>query len=136
MNTISQDRIINIMNKFIKEKNGVHYISEAKNITIGVIGKTANIINYSQEEKYIRQDEKSLLRNITGIAEKNIIMLNQVHQDRIFVFNNPPETNKLNIADGMVTSIPELCLVIRTADCVPVFAYDNNNRIIGAAHSG
>ena len=38
--------------------------------------------------------------------------------------------------DAFVTDRPEVCLVIRIADCVPVLLADPEARVIGAAHAG
>ena len=38
--------------------------------------------------------------------------------------------------DGMITSVPEVLLAIKTADCVPVLAADVKRRVVGAFHAG
>ena len=38
--------------------------------------------------------------------------------------------------DAMVTSVPQMPLVVRVADCGPVFFYDPFQKVIGVAHSG
>ncbi|MBD3413570.1 MAG: peptidoglycan editing factor PgeF [Candidatus Aminicenantes bacterium] len=38
--------------------------------------------------------------------------------------------------DGLVTAEPDILLVIKTADCLPVLIVDTHQRIIGAVHSG
>lgn len=38
--------------------------------------------------------------------------------------------------DGLTTSIAGLALLIRTADCVPLFAWDARRRVAGLAHVG
>jgi YfiH family protein len=64
-------------------------------------------------------------------------MLNQVHGDSILEFYIPSKDNGVfSDADGMITNAKKLCLVIRTADCVPVFAFDIKQEVLGAAHSG
>lgn len=39
-------------------------------------------------------------------------------------------------ADGIVTAVPGLTLMVRAADCVPVLLADPQARVIGAAHAG
>ena len=65
-------------------------------------------------------------------------MLDQVHGDIILHMNEYPAQLKASEgeADGMITALPGLCLVIRTADCVPVFLYDPVKKVLGAVHSG
>jgi YfiH family protein len=126
------------INRMSRNSEGVYLVSDIEGITVGVVGKGANTVDYSQVDECIRSDEKALLREITGISEERIILLNQVHQDNIIIIDRVPERDELFYAsaDAVVTDIPEICLVIRTADCVPVYAFDAQRRILGAAHSG
>lgn len=39
-------------------------------------------------------------------------------------------------ADGIVTDVPDVVLVVRAADCVPVLLADPRARVVGAAHAG
>lgn len=68
-----------------------------------------------------------------GINESAICQAQQVHGTTVQIVEQPgdyPET------DGFITSIPELMLTIRIADCLPVFLYTPQNRIIGLVHAG
>ena len=38
--------------------------------------------------------------------------------------------------DGLVTALPEVTLVVRVADCVPVLLADLDRRLVGALHAG
>ncbi len=105
---------------------------------IGVIGRASNHIDYALPSEKIRRAEKELIQQFTGIPAANIVMLNQVHGDEIVEIDVCPEKDLPWIADadGMITALPGLCVVIRTADCVPVFAFDERKKLLGAAHSG
>ena len=126
------------MIEFRKYHDGIYRLSDTGLFKIGTVGKSANKINYERDSISIRNDEKTFLKDVTGIDKKNILMLNQVHGDSIVVVDKPPETDApyLADADGMITDMPGICLVIRTADCVPVVAYDRKKKIFGAVHSG
>jgi YfiH family protein len=39
-------------------------------------------------------------------------------------------------ADGLVTDLPGVALLVRVADCVPVLLADPGRRVVGAAHAG
>jgi len=39
-------------------------------------------------------------------------------------------------ADAMVTNVPDICLMVLQADCVPVLLFDPQERVIGTAHAG
>jgi hypothetical protein len=105
---------------------------------IKIFNRTNNPVNYSLDSEYIRLEEKTLISLNTGIEEKNIISLQQLHGDDIVDITEYPDKNYPVYAEGdaLVTTLKNLCLVIRTADCVPVFIYDKRKKILGAAHSG
>lgn len=127
------------MSHFIQSKDGVYrFEPSASGFRLGVIGKSANSVDYSLDPRQVRAAEKKLIENLTGIRKKNILMMNQVHGDTILTVSLPPE-EELPVepeADGMMTHLHGICLVIRSADCVPVFIYDREQRVLGTVHSG
>ncbi len=122
-----------------KQEDGVYRLTHAfPGLDIGVIARSANRVDYSLGPDEVRRQEKTLLERATGIAARDIIALDQEHGDSILVIEEPPREERLihGAADGLLTLLPGICLVIRTADCVPVYAYDPVRRALGAAHSG
>lgn len=68
------------------------------------------------------------------ITPKNIIFMNQVHSDMVVKkLDKKPSFPK---ADGMITQIKGLALAIKSADCLPIFLFDNKNKVISAIHAG
>lgn len=65
-----------------------------------------------------------------------LVLLNQVHSERVVVAANPFPENARPEADGMVSTTPGLALGIVTADCAPVLFADKQAGVIGAAHAG
>ncbi|WP_203566886.1 peptidoglycan editing factor PgeF [Aestuariimicrobium ganziense] len=88
------------------------------------------------------------VRRAIGVAR--VVTLDQVHGDQVVVVDQrwmhgwgplshlggaagqPP----LVSADAMVTTLPDVALCIRVADCVPVLLCDTSAGVIGAAHAG
>ncbi len=126
------------MIRFNQADQGFDEFEGVDDFRLGVVPATMNRIDYSAHTDKIRFEEKLLLEGVTGIAQKDILMLNQVHGDDIIEVDTYPRNNLpfTGDADGLVTALPGLCLVIRTADCVPVFIADRTRRVLGAAHSG
>lgn len=61
----------------------------------------------------------------------------QVHSaDTIIVDKPHPERSWIEKADGMVTDKPNVPLVMRFADCVPIVFHDPVRQVIGMAHAG
>jgi YfiH family protein len=126
------------MKNFYKSETGEFIINTGLNdLHIGVVGREINSVNYQLPDK-IREEEKKILTHITGVDARNIIMLNQVHGDRIIHVTEEPVNDfpYIDDGDGLLTELSGIILVIRTADCVPVFLYDQKQKKLGAVHSG
>jgi len=60
--------------------------------------------------------------------------VNQVHSNKILVVD---KSGNYGDADGIITSpLDNLVLLIKTADCIPIFIYDNITRNYGIVHAG
>ncbi len=70
-----------------------------------------------------------------GVRDGRYATLEQVHGNRVVAVSSG-EPGPIPDADGLVTDENELALVIRTADCVPVFFFDPAHRSIGLVHAG
>lgn len=106
--------------------------------SIGIAARAVNSIDYSRSKNEIRSEEKSLVSRISGVDRSAVFFLDQEHADSIIAVNKPDlaDTYCAGIADALVTATPGLCLVIRTADCVPVMLIDPIRKVIAAIHSG
>jgi YfiH family protein len=62
------------------------------------------------------------------------VIMRQVHSDTVHRLDEVP-AGKLE-GDALMTDVPGLLLVIRTADCLPVFLVDAKNRAAAAVHCG
>jgi len=78
-----------------------------------------------------------LVEDAFGIPDGRLILMRQVHGDRIRVLEGDgPLPEGLPECDGLISDRPGVALGIRTADCVPLFFVDRVRRVIGAAHAG
>jgi polyphenol oxidase len=75
-----------------------------------------------------------------GIDTSKAAYSKQVHRDDIRVCTDEDRRAPLNPvpyeADGLITNIPNLPLLIFTADCTPILFHDSTAGIVGAAHAG
>ena len=62
--------------------------------------------------------------------------LHQVHGDAVHVVSDPKAAAPRPDADGIVTAEPDVVLMVRAADCVPVLFADPGAGVVGAAHAG
>lgn len=72
----------------------------------------------------------------------NVVLSQQVHGTQIqrvaSIHTGKAATNAsaLPSADGLITTKPSLFLTVFAADCLPIFAYEPNAKIVATAHAG
>jgi len=78
-----------------------------------------------------------------GVAPDRFITLNQVHGRRVITIprgiDGPAlaalQTHRPD-ADGVVSAEPDIALVVRAADCVPLLMADRRTGVVAAVHAG
>ena len=80
-----------------------------------------------------RWSEADLLAFAAAKGMRPVIM-HQLHSDIVHRLDEAPR-KKLE-GDALMTNVPGLLLVIRTADCLPVLLIDEENRAVAAVHCG
>jgi polyphenol oxidase len=74
------------------------------------------------------------LRAAAGFERFRPVIMRQVHSDLAHRIDAAPE-GRLE-GDALMTRVPGLLLVVRTADCLPAFLVDEENRAVAAVHCG
>ena len=64
---------------------------------------------------------------------RHLFYLNQIHSNCVVC---PTQGKEVFQGDGLITNEKDTVLVVRTADCLPVFFYDTKNKIISLVHLG
>jgi len=82
-----------------------------------------------------------IIASSQGFSLGDVIGLRQGHTDNVLVVDSVAEQSRTfclldEVADAVVTNIKGVLLSVRTADCVPILLYDNQNDAIGAIHAG
>ena len=110
---------------FQEDPSGVYRLGS---LGRGVIaGFHSRIFDNTQREKFL---------SLLGLRPDGLVMVKQVHENKVVVAEHPDRSFLETAADGIVTRVPGLALGIRTADCVPVFFWDEVHRVAGIAHGG
>jgi len=82
----------------------------------------------------------SLIGNIeqeTEFSQKTWIWAEQIHGTEVVVVKHGRiPKSPLKGADGIVTNRRDVLLIVKHADCVPIFLFDRVKRVIGLVHSG
>ena len=119
---------------FLKEKSIIHFSSTR----LGGFSKNhlANLnLGYTVgDDPEIVEKNIELLSDATGIPYKNIIFPKQTNGVNIkiveTIHDDFPDT------DALITNINDICIGVKTADCVPVLLFDTEKKVIAAVHSG
>lgn len=111
----------------------------------GVSEGECNTLNLGFSRKDNRENVLENYRRVSkalGIDCENMVLSNQVHEDRIKVVDEKDRGKGITRAtdilgyDGLMTDSRNVALVTFYADCVPVLFFDAEKRVIAASHSG
>jgi YfiH family protein len=88
-----------------------------------------------REENVSRNND--LVTTAFGFDLKRLILLNQIHREKILILKEPILTLPPPLEyDAMITSFSNQFLGILTADCIPIFVVDQRRKVIAAVHAG
>jgi YfiH family protein len=77
-----------------------------------------------------------LIYQILGLSSKEVVTGHQVHGTVAAMVGPDDGGNVIPTTDSLITSTPGMNLMLRFADCLPIFLYDPERRAIGLAHAG
>lgn len=82
--------------------------------------------------------QRAFLQERLGFDLPVVFNIRQVHGSKIVVVSQEDIAQGIGLpeADGILTDAAYLPVVVRTADCLPVFLYDPARRGIGLLHAG
>jgi YfiH family protein len=73
-----------------------------------------------------------------GVAVPVLVRMHQVHGGEVHLVDRAwlDSRSAPPVADGLVTALPGVALLVRVADCVPLLLADPERGVVGAAHAG
>lgn len=111
----------------------LHFVSSGEEKEAGNLSLTVE----SGRENRLR------LAEAVGFRPEQLTVGEQVHSACVTVVSEEDRGkgsmdhfSRLPATDALVTNIPGICLMVLTADCVPVLLYDFKRRVIAAVHAG
>lgn len=119
--------------------------------TGGVSGEPFTSLNLAavglDDRSAVTENIHRTLEAFAGSADASAALMHQVHGADVALVAAPgegevtpgravPGVAGLPDVDGLVTGLPEVTLVVRMADCVPVLLADRDRRLIGVLHAG
>ncbi len=82
-----------------------------------------------------RETDRSRFLGRVKVAA-TVIEATQVHGGSVAVIERADVPSPIPGCDALLTSVPGIALLIRTADCLPIFFADPGRGVIGIAHAG
>ncbi|MEA3345074.1 MAG: peptidoglycan editing factor PgeF [Chloroflexota bacterium] len=70
------------------------------------------------------------------IPREAITTAHQVHGARVGRVGAEDQGTTLSSTDGLITDVPDVALMLRFADCVPLLFFDPHRPAVGLAHAG
>jgi YfiH family protein len=84
----------------------------------------------------VKQNRENALA-VLNIKPDTIFDVYQVHSTEIVITDRSLHKDEPHVkADAIITNIPNVTLMMRFADCVPIFLFDPINRVIGLCQGG
>lgn len=81
----------------------------------------------------VRENLDRLVGNL-GYSVDQLVQVHQIHSAKVVRADRPMDA--LEKGDGIITDRPDLLLLMRFADCVPLLYYDPGHRAVAIAHAG
>ena len=92
--------------------------------------------NNGDRDEHVFQN-KDRIAQVFSFDLKRLVLLHQIHQDRILLLKEPFSTLPSSLEyDAVITNASNTFVGILSADCVPVFVVDQKKRVIAAIHAG
>lgn len=89
------------------------------------------------QKKEVLQNRRRFSRAV-GADPKNLVAVNQVHGKKILVVKESTSLDQTEevSADGLITKIKNIGLLIKTADCLSILFFDPKKEVIALIHAG
>lgn len=111
----------------------VHFVSSGEK-NIGFSGET--------DSRLIRENRLALA-DAVGFPPESWVTAHQVHSANVTVVTGKEagrgsmdKESRLPDTDALITNEPGVCLMVLSADCVPVLLYDPVRKVVAAVHAG
>lgn len=119
-----------------------HYLNKFKDISFGLstkLGLDRKAPHYFNTSKSVDDNEQTVEENrdafyaYFGLKNNQIALQKQEHTDTVTVVNQPGFVGE---SDAMITNIPNIGIVVSTADCGNIYIFDKEKKVIAGIHSG
>ena len=102
-----------------------------------------NCTPYTGDELAVVRANQERLCRCLDIPVERLVIPYQTHSCNILMVDDTfmrlsgdARHALLQDKDALVTHLPDVCLCISTADCIPILLYDHEHKVIAAVHAG
>ncbi len=127
--------------EFAQSGGAVHgFSTRLGGVSTGVFESLNLGLSRGDDPDCVRENYRRFF-DAVGVAPGKVAMSNQVHGDYVRLVTSADIKEDLfqpsgQEADGLVTDLPGVALVIFGADCLPILFHDPVRRVVAACHAG
>ncbi len=103
--------------------------SDQSHIYFGISEKTDGPMKYSEENRLL------FFKN-NNLAQKVIIAAGLIDGNQITIVDGIKDSQIIPNCDALISSQEEQLLTITVADCLPIYFYDAQKKVVALAHAG
>ncbi len=119
-----------------KEKNNYYYVDEFSKNKVHAIFTKRNAGDFS-DKALESLHENHIIKFLKNFKDtKNIFYAKQTHSANIKIIGENDVPGKLDNIDGFISKRKDIIIVLKYADCLPIFIMDKKLEIIAGLHSG
>lgn len=86
---------------------------------------------------------RKVLFESLNINFSSSVFCQQIHGNNVYVVDagdagkgSESYEGGISETDALITNLPNICLALLVADCVPIIFYDKSQKVVGVAHAG
>lgn len=113
----------------------VAFTDRAGGASEGVCGSLNLALSGPDDPAAVAENLSRVMRDFTGEAEAAHASMRQVHGAEVAEVTAGSFGVRPGV-DGLVTSLPDVVLMVRAADCVPILLADPDAEVVAALHAG
>jgi len=115
------------------KNNFSYFLEEKEKLSFFTFPKLRNIDSIVYGFTTKNWTKRTLIRSF-NLSDFSIIYLNQIHSDKFHLLKEV--TGKKLAGDALITTIPNILLTVKTADCLPILIFDKEEKVVSAIHVG
>jgi polyphenol oxidase len=98
------------------------------------------VFSTARKDRSFNRNKDYGIENLNSIVKdfnvKSVEYLNQVHSDKVYIYDEINNAIKDKEGDALITKEENIAIGVFTADCVPIIIVDIKNNVIASIHSG